>query len=270
MSRTIIIVPCFNEAARLRTDRFLAFVRSNPSVSLLMVNDGSVDATRAVLQRMSAEAPQNIQLLELPCNVGKAEAVRRGCCLALKENPEFIGYWDADLAAPLEASVRFREVFERNPEVHVVIGARIPLLGHRVERSRWRYWSGRLFAWCAASLLGLPIYDTQAGHKLFRVTDRLRGIVSAQFHSKWIFDVELLARWIGRRDQASLDRARNSIYEFPLESWVDVPGSKLKAMDCVRAFLDLAVIGWDYLCASQPRRITNHRTAIRPATSRPR
>jgi hypothetical protein len=62
-----------------------------------------------------------------------------------------------------------------------------------------------------------------------------------------VFDVEILARWIGRRNRESLDRARESLYELPLEMWHDVPGSKLKPSDFVRAFWELLGIAKDYL-----------------------
>lgn len=250
MAHTIIVVPCFNEELRLSVDSFSSFVTAHADVQFLMVNDGSQDGTLRVLRKLNSEYPGRIQILNLQQNMGKAEAVRRGCCAALEQQPEYIGYWDADLAASLQAIMQFRDVLDRCPEIQLVIGARIPLLGHAVARGLVRHCMGRLFARCAALILGLSIYDTQAGHKVFRVSDRLRQAFASPFHARWIFDVELLARWIGRRERTCLQQAQRTIYEFPLEAWRDVAGSKLKSSDFVRAFFELSTIGRIYLLAS--------------------
>jgi dolichyl-phosphate beta-glucosyltransferase len=247
MLHTTIIVPCFNEEHRLPIEAFSDFVVKNHWVQFLMVNDGSSDETAGLLKRLQARHPGRISVLNLGCNVGKAEAVRRGMRAAFVDNPRFVGYWDADLAAPLEELHHFREVLERRPQIHLVIGCRMKLLGHRVARTRTRCCLGRLFAWTAAKVLGLPVSDTQAGHKMFRVSGRLREVFDRPFRAKWVFDVEILSRWIGRRDRNSLRRAGESIYELPLESWHDVPGSKLKPSDFARAFCELVGIAKDYL-----------------------
>ena len=69
---------------------------------------------------------------------------------------------------------------------------------------------------------------------------------SQPFGSRWIFDVELLARLICLRRETIEFPAEASIFELPLESWEDVKGSKLKRgrlrqSDC-RAGLDLVAL----------------------------
>lgn len=266
MSSTIIVVPCFNEELRLPVESFRRFVAEHPEVCFLMVNDGSLDQTLPLLKWLKTIAPDNFVVLHLPLNLGKAEAVRLGCCAAFDLAPDYVGYWDADLAAPLEAIPQYREVLDRRPEIDLVIGSRLPLLGHTIQRSLIRYYLGRLFAWSAVAVLGLPIYDTQCGHKLFRNTPGLRKVFETQFHARWIFDVELFARWIGRRTTACLQRTRNSIYELPLESWHDVAGSKLKSSDFLRSFFELAQIAWIFALATRSGSAPQASTELTPNT----
>ena len=68
-------------------------------------------------------------------NQGKAEAVRRGMLLAPWNcDFEFAGFWDADLATPLDAIVVFIDVFTRLARVDLVFGTRVQLLGRQIER----------------------------------------------------------------------------------------------------------------------------------------
>ena len=136
--RTRIVVPCYNEAARLDLGAFRAFAACEPAVGFVFVNDGSRDATRALLRELEASDRDAFSVVDLPRNLGKAEAVRAGLREAFGAGAEFVGYWDADLASPLEEIPRFVEVLTRLPQIELVFGARVQLLGRNVRRSSLR------------------------------------------------------------------------------------------------------------------------------------
>jgi glycosyltransferase involved in cell wall biosynthesis len=239
MSRLCLVVPCYNEAERLDPMPFLQMVQSRSDVGFLFVNDGSTDATATVLADVVARGNGRIAALNLEQNVGKAGAVRAGIQSAFDRSSELVGYWDADLSTPLEAIPQFLDVLDRQPQIEIVMGARVKLLGRNIDRYAVRHYSGRLFATAASVVLKLPVYDTQCGAKLFRVNDAVRQAFSAPFRSRWIFDVELLARYVAATGS---DVAVSRIYELPLTTWTDVPGSKLRPWHAVRAAWEITQI----------------------------
>src|SRR3954468_463539 len=101
---TALVVPCYNEARRFHTDRVLEWLASEHQVRLVLVDDGSRDGTLALLERIRQRFPDRVSVVSLRPNRGKAEAVRAGLLYALDTfKPDIIGYWDADLATPLQA-----------------------------------------------------------------------------------------------------------------------------------------------------------------------
>ena len=234
----VLVVPCYNEAARLEPVRFREDVLPSRRLAFCFVNDGSSDGTLAVLQGLCRERPGSAFLVDLGRNHGKAEAVRRGLLEALDRGARVVGFWDADLATPLAELPRFCEVLDSRPEVEIVLGSRVRLLGRKIERSAPRHYLGRVFATGASLTLGLAVYDTQCGAKLLRVTPTLRQLLAAPFLARWVFDVELLARYRGLVDEREVPIDRR-IYELPLQQWTDVPGSKVRPWDFVRSGLEL-------------------------------
>ncbi len=212
----------------------------------MFVDDGSTDDTPLVMERLRQQHPRQICTLRLSRNVGKAEAVRRGVQIALRRRPAMVGYWDADLATPLDSITKFAEVLRGRPELTLVMGSRVALLGRQIRRSGRRHFVGRVFATAASLVLGLSVYDTQCGAKLFRVTDATRAIFSRPFYSRWVFDVEILARMVVAAHRDTGGSVRETIYEYPLESWQDVHGSRLMRLDFFVAGIDLAGIYWRY------------------------
>lgn len=245
LQRIIMIVPCFNEAARLQQKKFLDFRMENCDLRFLFVNDGSSDETQSVLDAMSAQGLDRIASLRLKRNVGKAEAVRQGMLHGLKDNPDFVGFLDADLATSLEELPRFYEVMEINPAIKFVMGSRIRLLGRTIERNAARHYIGRVFATFASIALGMSVYDTQCGAKLFRRKPETLALFEQKFISRWVFDVEILAR-LAASNCALGFSAEFGITELPLLEWRDVHGSKVKIIDGIRAYADIVRIGWRY------------------------
>jgi dolichyl-phosphate beta-glucosyltransferase len=236
-----VIIPCYNEAGRLKVGEFTSFVNSCEAVDFIFVNDGSSDGTPALLSEICSAAPSRCYCVDLAVNSGKAEAVRQGFLQGFEMGYDLLGFWDADLATPLNEITSFRDILS-TPGVQIVFGSRVKLLGRSIRRSEARHYLGRLFATFASFVLGLPVYDTQCGAKLFRNSQALREVFSTPFRTRWIFDVEILARFIVLAKQDPGLSPGEITVEYPLEEWHDVPGSKLKLLDFVRSAADLARI----------------------------
>lgn len=242
MVEAIMVVPCYNEAHRLDGAAFRRFAAQEPAVRFLFVDDGSRDGTGALLDALAAEAPERFRVLHLARNSGKAEAVRQGVLAALAERPAAFGYWDADLATPLEAIPEFCRRLSERPERTMVLGARVKLLGRDVRRRAARHYIGRGFATLVSLMLDLGIYDSSCGAKLFRATPETAALFEQPFLARWIFDVELLARFVRGRRGRPLPPPEQAIFELPLMAWQDQAGSKLRSRDFLWAFIDLARI----------------------------
>lgn len=247
-AKTMVVVPCYNEAERLNKDEFLKTLSARPDLSFVFVNDGSTDATFAALLTLQLANPRQIEVVNLPQNGGKAEAVRKGLQHACRIGAQVVGYWDADLATPLDAIADFEKVMDRYTDVSVVFGARRQLLGHRIERTLMRRTVSRVCAGLARLAVGLRISDTQCGAKLLRNTPALNAALATPFTAGWLFDVELFTRIAG----ATATPAK-SFYEMPLAEWTEVAGSKVSGRAIVRSGLQmLRLIGNRYAGMLKP------------------
>ena len=125
-----------------------------------------------------------------------------------------------------------------------VFGSRVARLGSRIERSPVRHYSGRVFATVASVALGVAVYDTQCGAKVFRVNPNFIAAIESPFRSAWSFDVILLQRLLdGTPELPGLPVA--SFLEVPLDAWSDVGGSKVGLLGSVTALWDVIVMGVD-------------------------
>ncbi len=231
--RVSIIVPCFNEVARL-DGAALSRMLVHRNWRLVLVNDGSTDGTRELLDTLERDRPGAIRALHLEKNSGKAEAVRAGLNASLADS-EVVAYCDADLATPADEMVKVIEAAAR-PDIEMALGARVRLLGHDIQRTTHRHYLGRVFASLASFALQMPVYDTQCGAKAIRVTPALKRALATPFRSRWVFDVELISRLKQHGMSA------NALVEVPLLAWRDVKGSKLKPREMLTSVLDLGRI----------------------------
>jgi len=239
-----VVIPCYNEAARFPIDEYERFLGSGKpeNIQILFVNDGSSDGTLQILTMLRDQFPDQVSVLDQQPNRGKAEAVRKGMLEVIaRGQARFTGFWDADLATPLAQIQDLLVLMVCNPALNVIFGARVRLLGHEIHRQPLRHYLGRCFATAVSLLLGIPVYDTQCGAKLFRITPELSQVLAEPFHSRWIFDVEILARFL-ELQKGTARKMEDEIYEYPLPVWRDVAGSKVSPADFFRAFVELVTI----------------------------
>lgn len=218
-----MIIPCYNEASRIRLDVFRDFLREQDYIDFCFVNDGSRDNTSEVLRYAVERCPERFLLVDNPDNRGKAEAVRSGMLhVASLGRYDLIGFLDADLATPLEDIHLLVEVMRRQPSVMMTMGARLKRLGANVQRKAYRHYMGRVFATVVSLLFRMPVYDSQCGAKLFRVS-LVPEVFRAPFSSRWLFDVEILLRV--RRLYPDYERL---VCEVPLRTWIEQGDSRIR------------------------------------------
>ncbi|MFO0686494.1 MAG: glycosyltransferase [Sandaracinus sp.] len=222
-----LVLPCYNEEKRLPLEALRELRRLRPDVHLFLVDDGSTDGTFALFERAVAElGAANVTAHRLAKNSGKAEAVRLGMRACIARGAVQIGYADADFATPPREILRLLSVLEEGTH-QVVLGSRVLRLGTEIQRSPVRHVLGRVFATLASKAIDANVYDTQCGAKWFRTSPALELALSRPFGSRWVFDVELLARLLGRLgDEPHL--TDKDFLEVPVHAWRDVSGSKLR------------------------------------------
>ncbi|MCI3926711.1 glycosyltransferase family 2 protein [Paenibacillus sp. TRM 82003] len=220
-----LVIPAYNEERRISptVEALVAELGSSSySVRLIVVDNGSVDTTADVVDRLSARH----RLVELiSCQEkGKGAAVRAGVAHA---TAPFVGYVDADQSTPPEAVLTGLAILTSGWDV--VIGSR-RAFGARyvVPQSLVRRLGSRVFNLAATTVTG-KVSDTQCGMKLFR-TEAAKHVFAAGTLNGFAFDVEVIAR----AKQAGL-RAM----ELPV-AWADSEGSSFHPLrDGFRAFAEL-------------------------------
>ena len=231
-----LIIPCYNEEQRLKTGEILRFLESQPSSHVCLVNDGSSDGTLRVLENVRTSRPAQVTVVNLPSNRGKAEAVRQGVLHAAgSARFGFIGFWDADLSTPFRELDALVGALTAHPSCQLVMGSRVKRLGAHIERRVSRHVLGRVFSTFASALLGLPIYDSQCGAKLFRA-EAVGMLFGEPFVTQWLFDLEIIARLRGRLGR---DAALEAAIEVPLGEWIHVGGSKLRVSHMAKVPFEL-------------------------------
>jgi glycosyltransferase involved in cell wall biosynthesis len=241
MQKTAIIVPCYNESKRLRINEFKNYLCKDPRVSFIFINDGSTDNTIELINKLCSIAPHQVISKSLEKNRGKAEAVRQGFLIAFELGFQNIGYWDADLSTPLHSIKALCELLKED-KITIVMGSRVRLLGYSIKRGAVRHYLGRIFATFASLILGLHVYDTQCGAKIFKNNSELKTVFAHPFLVDWIFDVEILTRFKLIRKFNNSNLLQNTTLEYPLDEWTAIGGSKVRFIDFFKAIMELTTI----------------------------
>ncbi|WP_109433971.1 glycosyltransferase [Aquimarina sp. AU119] len=241
---TGIIVPCYNEYNRLPKEKFCNFLTNNPSYHLCFVNDGSSDNTLEMLNELRQFNPQKITVLNLEVNQGKATAVQTGAnYLADLDFVENIAFLDADLSTSLDEMDNLVQKLNSNPQLTMVFGSRKADESANIDRNIIRKFLSNFVGFFIRFILQLPIKDTQCGAKVFRKSI-IENVYSQKFISRWLFDIEIFLRL---KKHIGLKDLLNTISEEPLDSWIEVEGSKITLKDSFLIPINLLVIWFSYL-----------------------
>jgi dolichyl-phosphate beta-glucosyltransferase len=178
-----VILPCYNEAERLpgTLQALLAHLSAVlGEVEVLVVDDGSTDATVSVAEAVAA-VDRRVRVLSYCSNRGKGFAVRTGMLAA---QGELVVFTDADASYSPSDVDRIVAALDQVP---VAIGSRAGGLSGPIARRA----ASRVFNLAIRGALGLPFGDTQSGLKGFR-RPAAQQIFSQARVDGFAFDVEVL------------------------------------------------------------------------------
>lgn len=228
-----IIIPAYNEEKRIKKtiESILTYVQKKKyDYEIIVVNDGSTDKTKDVVQEFKNKKIKIIDNLE---NKGKGFSVKQGFLTATKK---WILFSDADLSTPIEEL----DTFFRYQEYDIIIGSRnLPDSLIVIKQPFLRSTLGKIFPFFVRLLLLSEIKDTQCGFKLFK-KEVAKKIAEMQTIDGFCFDAEQLfiAKKIGY-----------SVKEIPI-SWQNDERSKIRIIrDTIQMFMDLMRIkynNWRY------------------------
>ncbi len=184
-----VVIPAYNEEERLpeTLDRITEFFDKNgTNVEIVVVNDGSKDSTRRIIQKYS-RTYKGIFLVNNTSNRGKGYSAKRG---VLKATGDLILFSDADLSTPIEEYFKLKTYIDKGYDI--AIGSRrIKGADIKIQQPLHRRFLGRGFGLLTEIYAVKGIKDTQCGFKLFK-RDIAKSIFERQKIDGFSFDVEVL------------------------------------------------------------------------------
>jgi dolichyl-phosphate beta-glucosyltransferase len=187
--RLSVVIPAYNEEQRLpRTIEHIERYLDGRGVNyeLILVDDGSADGTRQVMDEAAARNPR-VRLEALPSNRGKGRALAAGVAVARGDE---VLVTDADLSTPIEELEKLEAALKAG--AGVAIGSR-SVKGSRIEVQQpiYRVLMGKAFNLIVQIALLPGIWDTQCGFKLFRA-DVAQPVFAALTTDGFGYDPEVL------------------------------------------------------------------------------
>lgn len=233
MPHLSIVIPAYNEEKRLpRTlARTIPFLREKGlAFELVIVDDGSKDATAEVVRELSKTYPE-IRLISDGVNRGRGAAVKKGIAEA---RGDLILETDSDGSVADEAISRFVAKFDAHPELDAIFGSReLPESRIVLWQPFLRVFLGYGFLYLTRCLFGMwSTTDFTLGFKMYRAP-AARDIFAHQYDPFYVAEAEKVF--------VANVRGHTAI-ELPV-TWTDDPDSRVRPLrDTIRSLHGLANI----------------------------
>jgi glycosyltransferase involved in cell wall biosynthesis len=246
-----IVIPAYNESARILAtlQSVLSYVRAQGwPAEVIVVNDGSRDATADVVANFARTAPE-VSVIENPGNRGKGYSVRHGL---LQARGEVVLFTDSDLSTPIEEAGPLFDAIAAGADI--AIGSRWLESGRQTHRQPlYRQFFGRCFNAVTRAAMGLRFADTQCGFKAF-TRAAAQTIFQLQTVERWGFDPEILF--------IALKRGYK-IIEVPV-SWHHDERTRMSYLrDGMKMLEEIAVIRWNAFLGRYSRQVEQiHRAPL--------
>ncbi|OGU66782.1 MAG: hypothetical protein A3J84_02055 [Ignavibacteria bacterium RIFOXYA2_FULL_37_17] len=204
-----IIIPAYNEEKKIEKDILLAdkfILGQNLSGEIIVVDDGSSDATFQKANSTREKIQTRIKVLKNKNNFGKGYTVKRGI---LEAKGEYVAYCDAGSTVPFSNLLIGLNLL-MNKECDIAHGSRLmPGSVIRVSQEKDRKFSSSVIRFLVTKFLGVPISltDTQCGFKIYK-SEAAKELFSKLRTNGFMFEVENILRAIKRN---------YSVKEFPVE-----------------------------------------------------
>ncbi len=213
-----LVIPAYNEEQRLgpTLERIIDYLeeRDYPA-EIIVVDDGSADATAELAREMLDDAPIPGCVLINETNRGKGYSVKRGMMQARGRLGLFS---DADLSTPIEHTADLMAAIDAGADVAIASRA-TPDSDLEVRQPFLRETAGKMFSLVQRSILGSGIRDTQCGFKMF-TREAIESVFPHQQLERWAFDAELVFIAL---------RLGLEVVEVPVR-WVNSPDTKVNAL----------------------------------------
>ncbi|QIZ53085.1 glycosyltransferase family 2 protein [Dickeya zeae] len=186
-----VVIPCYNHGATMHS----VLTRLAPfELPVLIVDDGSDDATQQVLSRLTDEFA-NVRLFRLAQNSGKGAAVMHGLAMAAHAGYSHALQVDADGQHHIEDTPRMLAQARAWPDC--LISGR-PLYDASVPRSRL-YGRYVTHVWVWIETLSLSLKDSMCGFRVYPIAPTLALSKTQAIGRRMDFDTEVMVRlyWNG-------------------------------------------------------------------------
>ena len=208
-AQVLVAVPAYNEEATI--EKVVSRVwESMPDFDLLVVNDGSRDNTRRILENLGVVTATHL------CNLGYARAIQTAIKYALACDYDVLITLDADgQHHPEQVLALYDETISHGWDV--LIGSRYVGTKDYSHSPLGRRIGMRLFSQLVKFASGQRIYDTSSGLKVMRrnVFEPLAQSLFVDFHAEAIVYLIRLGYRVGEYPIIAAERTHGqSMYSF--------------------------------------------------------